>query len=157
MCDYWYRSPPGFIESMGIARDRMTSEDEMRRLNLATIENPEPDERAHSALVAVTYDGPLRAEEMVAVRDQLTTVVRERGSARLLVEYGTVDLGRVEPRAMWEDLRTAGVLMDLTRVAVVADPGWIETLASMVGTALPVEVRSFGRDQRDHAVAWLYA
>jgi len=27
----------------------------------------------------------------------------------------------------------------------------------MVGTALPVEVRSFGRDQRDHAVAWLYA
>jgi hypothetical protein len=110
-----------------------------------------------SNIVTVTYDGPLRAEEMVAVRDQLTTVVRERGSARLLVEYGTVDLGRVEPRAMWEDLRTAGVLMDLTRVAVVADPGWIETLASMVATALPVEVRSFGRDQRDHAVAWLYA
>jgi hypothetical protein len=64
-----------------------------------------------SNIVTMTYDGPLHAEEMVAVREQLTTVVRERGSARLLVEYGTVDLGRVEPRAMWEDLRTAGVPM----------------------------------------------
>jgi hypothetical protein len=61
-----------------------------------------------SNIVTMTYDGPLHAEEMVAVRERLTTVVRERGSARLLVEYGTVDLGRIEPRAMWEDLRTAG-------------------------------------------------
>jgi hypothetical protein len=64
-----------------------------------------------SNTVTMTYDGPLHAEEMVAVRERLTTVVCERGSARLLVEYGTVDLGRVEPRAMWEDLRTAGVPM----------------------------------------------
>jgi hypothetical protein len=45
---------------------------------------------------------------MVAARERLKTVIRERGSARLLVEYGAVDLGRVEPRAMWEDLKAAG-------------------------------------------------
>jgi len=39
-----------------------------------------------SNIVTVTYDGPLRAEEIVAVRERMTTVVRERGSARLLVE-----------------------------------------------------------------------
>ncbi len=110
-----------------------------------------------SNIVTVTYDGPLRAEEMVAVRERLTTVVGERGSARLLIEYGEVDLGQVEPRAMWEDLRTAGVLEDLTRVAVVADQGWIEPLASIAGAVLPVEVRSFHRDQRDDALAWLYS
>ena len=85
------------------------------------------------------------------------TVIRERGSARLLIESGTIDLGRVEPRAMWEDLRTAGVVKDLTRVAVVADQGWIEPLSSVAGAVLPVEVRSFPRDQRDEAVPWLYS
>jgi SpoIIAA-like len=110
-----------------------------------------------SNIVTMTYDGPLRAEELVAARERLRTVIRERGSARLLVEYGAVDLGRVEPRAMWEDLRTSGVLLDLTKVAVVADRGWIDTLAAMTGTVLPVEVRSFLRAQRDNAVAWLYS
>lgn len=44
---------------------------------------------------------------------------------------------------MWEDLRTARVVKDLTRVAVVADRGWIESPGSVAGTLLPAEVRSF--------------
>ena len=110
-----------------------------------------------SNIVTVTYDGSLGTEETVALRDRLTAVIRDRGSARLLVEYGAIDLSSVEPRAMWEDLRTAGVLKDVVRVAVLADQGWIDTLASLTGTLLPVEVGSFHRDQRDDAVAWLYS
>jgi SpoIIAA-like len=109
-----------------------------------------------SNILEVTYDGALGADEMVALRERLGTLIRERGSARLIVEYGAIDLGRVEPRAMWEDLRSAGLVKDVSKVAVLADQGWIETLASAVGTVLPAEVRSFHRDQRDHAVAWLY-
>lgn len=110
-----------------------------------------------SNILEVTYDGALGADEMVAVRERLDALIRERGSARLIVEYGPVDLGRVEPRAMWEDLKSAGLLKDVTKVAVVADQGWIETMASAVGTVVPLEVRSFHRDQRDEAIAWLYA
>ena len=110
-----------------------------------------------SNILEVTYDGALGAGEMAALRERLATLIRERGSARLVVEYGEVDLGRVEPRAMWEDLKVAGLLQDVTKVAVVADQGWIDTLASAVGTVLPLEVRSFHRDQRDEAVAWMYA
>jgi hypothetical protein len=110
-----------------------------------------------SNILEVTYDGALGADEMVALRERLGALIRERGSARLVVEYGHVDLGRVEPRAMWEDLKSAGLIKDVTKVAVLADQGWIETLSSAVGTVLPSEVRSFHRDQRDQAVAWLYA
>lgn len=50
----------------------------------------------------------------------------------------------------------AGLLKDVTRIAVLADQGWVEPLASTIGVVLPVQVRSFCRDQRDQAVAWLY-
>jgi hypothetical protein len=109
-----------------------------------------------SNIVMATYDGRLGADEMVALRERLTAVIRERGSARLVVEYGDIEFGRVEPRAMWEDLRMAGLLKDVTRIAVLADQGWVEPLASAIGVVLPVQVRSFCRDQRDQAVAWLY-
>ncbi len=94
-----------------------------------------------SNIVTVTYEGSLGAADVVALRDRLTAVIQERGSARLLIEYGDVDLGRVEPRAMWEDLRSAGVLKDVTRAAIVADQGWIDTLTSLARTVLPVEWR----------------
>ena len=109
-----------------------------------------------SNILTATYDGALGADDMAGLRESLEVLIRERGSARLLVEYGHVDLGRVEPRAMWEDLKTAGLLSDVTKIAVVADQGWVETLASAVGPVLPTEVRSFPRDRRDDAVAWLF-
>lgn len=110
-----------------------------------------------SNIVTATYDGPMSADEMVALRKRLTGVIRERGSARLVVEYGDIEFGRIEPRAMWEDLRTAGLLKDVTRIAVLADRGWVEPLASAIGVVLPAQVRSFCRDQHDQAIAWLYA
>lgn len=106
-------------------------------------------------IVTATYDGSVDAEEMIAVRDWLHAVIRRHGRARLLVEYGDVDLGRIEPRAIWEDLKTIGVLSDVDRVAVVADQGWLDTTASAAGAILPTEVRTFGRARRDDAIAWL--
>ncbi|HWM03031.1 MAG TPA: STAS/SEC14 domain-containing protein, partial [Actinophytocola sp.] len=105
-------------------------------------------------IVTATYDGSVDAEELIAVRDRLRTVIRRHGRARLLVEYGEVDLGRIEPRAIWEDLKTTGVLADVDRIAVVADQGWLDTMASAAGAILPVQVCTFGRGRRDDAVAW---
>jgi hypothetical protein len=106
-------------------------------------------------IVTATYDGSADTEEMIAVRDRLHTVIRRHGRARLLVDYGEVDLGRIEPRAIWEDLKTTGVLTDVDRIAVVADQGWLEKVASAAGAILPVQVRTFERDRRDDAIAWL--
>lgn len=110
-----------------------------------------------SNIVTVTYDGSVGTDDMIAVRERLNGVIRERGSARLLVEYGDVELGRVERRAVWEDLSSATLVRGVTKAAVVADQGWVDTLVSVVGSVLPVSVRSFDRDRRDDAVAWLYS
>jgi SpoIIAA-like len=82
-------------------------------------------------------------------------VVRRCGRARLLVEYGDVDQTRVEPKSMWVSLRTARLLGDVDRVAVICDARWIEKLAEIAGPVTDVEVESFVNARHDEAVAWL--
>lgn len=106
-------------------------------------------------IVAITYDGSLSAEEMDAMRADLSAVKDAHGSVRLLVEYGDLDLGRIEPEAIWKDLKTAGMLGDLERCALVTDASWIEKLSGAADRLAPFEVRTFSTDERDDAVAWL--
>lgn len=106
-------------------------------------------------IVTATYAGSNTAEEMIALRARLHTVIRRNRRARLLVEYGEVILGRIEPLALWEDLKATGMLTDLDRIAVVADQEWLDTVASVAGAILPAQVRTFDRVQRDDAIAWL--
>lgn len=106
-------------------------------------------------IVTATYDGSLSAEEMDAVRTDLQVVNAAHGSVRLLVEYGDIDFGRIEPEALWKDLKTAGMLGDIERCALVTDANWIEKLGAAAGRVTSVEVRTFSTNQRDDAVAWL--
>jgi hypothetical protein len=108
-------------------------------------------------IVTVTYEGSAGADEMVGVREKLNAVVAERGSAKLLVEVQDVDLGRIEPKALWEELKTAHLVDDIDRLAIVADSGAIEKLAGVADNLSSIEVRSFDSDQRDDAVIWLQA
>ena len=106
-------------------------------------------------IVTATYDGSLSAEEMDALRAELRNVKDEHGGVRMLLQYGQVDLGRIEPEAFWKDLKTAGMLGDVERCALVTDADWVETLGSVADRLAPFEVRTFGTDERDEAVAWL--
>ncbi|MCG6985914.1 MAG: STAS/SEC14 domain-containing protein [Thiocapsa sp.] len=46
---------------------------------------------------------------------------------------------------------------EVEREAIVADPGWMASLAK-IGDPLPaIEVRHFSRDQRDEALKWINA
>lgn len=106
-------------------------------------------------IVTITYDGSLSAEEMDSMRSQLRAVRDAHGTVRLLVEYGDIDLGRIEPEAFWKDLKTVGMLRDVERCAMVTDAGWLETLGAAAERLAPFEVRTFSADDRDTAVAWL--
>jgi hypothetical protein len=106
-------------------------------------------------IVAARYDGSLSTDEMTALRRQIDAVVAEHGSARLLAEYGDVDLRRIEPGAVWEDLKTAGVLTDVDKVAIVAGLGWIRRLSEIAGAIAPVEVEVFDPAERFSAMSWL--
>lgn len=82
-------------------------------------------------------------------------VVADRGSAKLLVEYGDVDLGRVEPEAAWKDVKTLGMLDDVDKFAVVTDKSWIGKLGEAVWALAAVNVQVFDHDRRDEALLWL--
>lgn len=105
-------------------------------------------------VVAATYRGSLGADEMDAFREQLANA-SERGPVRLLLQYEDMDVGRIEPEAVWKDLKTAGMLDEVDRCAVVTDEGLMGAVASVADRVAPFEVRQYGLDERDEAVAWL--
>jgi hypothetical protein len=108
-------------------------------------------------IVTVTYEGSAGADEMVDVREKLSAVVAERGSAKLLLELQHIDLGRIEPKALWEEVKTAHLVDDIDRLAIVADSGAIEKMANAADHLGSIEVRAFDSGQRDDAVIWLQA
>src|SRR5699024_7431993 len=105
-------------------------------------------------IVTATYDGSLSAEDMDAVRTDLQATKAAHGSVRLLMEYGDIDIGRIEPEALWKDLKTAGMLGDIERCALVTDSNWIEKLGAAAGRVTSVEMLTFSNDQRDASLAW---
>lgn len=108
-------------------------------------------------VVTATYEGALSSDDMDSIRGRLHDVVAEHGSASLLVEYGEIDWGRIEPEAAWKDLKSIGMLNDIDRLAVISDQEWIRTVADRAGTLAPSDVKTFAAEQRDDAVAWLTA
>jgi hypothetical protein len=110
---------------------------------------------ANSNIVAAAYDGALTAPEVIAVREQLDDVIAEHGKARMLVEYGDIDVGRIEPRAVWEDLRTAGLMRDVEKAAVLSDAQWMRTLTDGAGALTPTDIQVYDTRQRAEALTWL--
>jgi SpoIIAA-like len=106
-------------------------------------------------IVNARYSGSLSAEEMTTLRGQVDSVIAAHGTARLLAEYGTVDLGRIEPKAVWEDLKMAGLLDKIERAALVTDSSLISAAANLLQWLAPTEVRLFDLAERDRALGWL--
>lgn len=106
-------------------------------------------------IVVAAYDGALTAPDVIAVRQQLDEVVAEHGTARMLVEYGDVDFGRMEPRAVWEDLKSAGVMRDVEKATVLTDKQWVQKLTDAAGALVPTDIRVYDTRQRTEALTWL--
>lgn len=66
-----------------------------------------------------------------------------------------VDAGRVEPKAVWEDLKSARLLDDISRLALVGDDSLMSGLTRVMGTLSSTETKTFGAAERDQAILWL--
>ncbi len=106
-------------------------------------------------VVTVTVDGAIGADEEKAAQRTVEEVAAEHGTARMLLDYGGVDVGRVEPKAVWEDLKGTRLLRSMDRVGIVADSGILDRFARAVDAVSQLEVRTFDSDHREEAVAWL--
>lgn len=108
-------------------------------------------------IVTVAYSGSVATEEMDQLRTTAREVIDREGGVRLLLEFGDVDLGRIEPKAWVEDLKMTGLLGDIEKMALVSDTDWIGSSARLLGALMSGEARSFPAGERDEALVWLRA
>lgn len=106
-------------------------------------------------IVMALYDGALTQPEVTAARERLDDVIAEHGKARMLVEYGDVDLGEMEPRAVWEDLKSAGLMRDVEKAAVLTDTRWVKALSKAAGVVTPTDIQVYDTRQRAQALSRL--
>lgn len=104
-------------------------------------------------LVTVAFSGDLEAEQVAGLRHTIEAVVAERGTARLLLEYGSA--GKVEAKSMVEDLRNAEFVKKIDRAAIVTEASWIGGAASMAKHFVPFEVKVFTPEQHGAALEWV--
>jgi len=103
----------------------------------------------------IEYSGAVDAAEFEALRDQLAAFLEANQPADLLARYGDVDLGKIEPKALWEDIRSAGLEKKVRRAALLTDEGWLATLAKGARHFIHPDVKVFGLDEREAALEWL--
>lgn len=80
--------------------------------------------------------------------------IGQYGDLRILEEFR--DFDGIDPIALWKDA-TFGMknFNKLTYVAVVAESGWVQTIARAIDHLLPAKVKVFEPDQIDAARQWL--
>jgi hypothetical protein len=106
-------------------------------------------------IVTLDYHGGLTVEDEQQMREVLDEVLRNHDSVRMLAVIGPVDVSAVEPKAAWMDLKAAGYLKRVDRLAVVSDGAWVSKLAEWTAELAHVSVRTFPADQRTSALAWI--
>ncbi len=116
-------------------------------LNVSTIEN--------SNVVTVDYSGSLGVDDEKKLRSVLQEAVDRSGKIRLLATIGDIDLGRMEPKAVWMDLKAAGLFNKVDKMAVVTDASWLAHVSDWVGDLTEMAVETYPSGQRDNAVAWI--
>lgn len=104
-------------------------------------------------IVEARLDGAFEPADVDRARSTIRAVAEHHGEARIVLEVG--DVGRVDPTALWEDVRSFRLLEDISRVAVLTDKSWISTAVHVEDALLPVEMKVFEPGRRAEALAWL--
>lgn len=109
-------------------------------------------------IIEVEFSGALRVEDEQVLRTTLQHAVDTHDKIRLLGVIGSIEYGRIEPAAVWMDLKNAAFIPRIERAALVMEPGPLEKITSVLGAVIPgMEWRSFAPGERDAAEAWLRA
>lgn len=106
-------------------------------------------------VVSVTLGGSVSVDEDAAARRVFEELAARHGDARMLLDYEGVDLSRVEPAAVWENLKGTHLLEVVDRIGIVAHTCTMSTFVKALGALSKIDVRCFIPDQRLAALAWL--
>ena len=108
-----------------------------------------------SHIFEITYAGGVDAAEFEALRDRLSAFLDANDPADILATYADIDLAKIEPRALWEDLRSAGLEKKVRRAALLTGSVMLRTLAKGASHFIQADVRVYGLDERAAALEWL--
>ncbi|PPF79156.1 hypothetical protein C5B96_13345 [Subtercola sp. Z020] len=103
----------------------------------------------------VEYAGGIDAAEFDALRDRLAAFLDSNDPADVLAVYGDLDLSKIEPKALWDDLKSIGLAQKVRRAALLTDSGVLSTMAKAGSIFLKTDVRVFASSGRAEALAWL--
>lgn len=107
-------------------------------------------------IVEVEFSGALRVEDEQVLHATLQHAVDTHEKIRLLAVIGSIEYGRIEPKAAWMDAKAAAFIPRIERAALVMEPGPLEKITSALGAIVPgMESRAFAPGERDAAEAWL--
>ncbi|GEO95699.1 STAS/SEC14 domain-containing protein [Kocuria turfanensis] len=106
-------------------------------------------------IVTINAHGGITAADMQHMREVLDEVIREHDSVRMVAVRGDIDFADISPRALWLDLKSAGYIKKLERLAVVTDVDWEAKVSEWTTELLHVPTRRFHLDERTAALAWI--
>lgn len=106
-------------------------------------------------IVTVDAHGGITAREMQHMREVLDEVLRDHANVRMVAVRGDIDFGDISPKALWLDLKSAGYVKKLERLAVVTDVDWEAKVSEWTSELLHIPTRRFRLDERAAAQAWI--
>jgi len=107
-----------------------------------------------SQVVEIAVEGAVTNAELETSITRLGDDIERAGKTRLIeiIEHFT----GIEPAAIWTDLKLGLPLAQkVTRVAVVADVGWIRALSGLGHFFTKAELKVFEPSELDVARAWI--
>jgi hypothetical protein len=110
----------------------------------------EPD----SPVVELTVEGKITDADLKANMERLRDDLESHGKTRILevIQHFT----GMEPQALWTDLRLGLPLANkVSRVAVVADQGWIRAATHLGRFFTRAELKAFAPTELHEARSWI--
>ena len=105
-------------------------------------------------IVELHIDGPVTRADYDRVEDAMEEVFEHHETVRVVEVLR--NLGSIEPRALWADLKwTPRHLSRFSHAAVVADQNWVAWMTSVLDIFVPVKVRLFSHAQVEEARRWI--
>lgn len=112
-------------------------------------ENPEVK------IVELQVSGRITGEDIRSTVSQLEETYAKWGKLKIYEELG--DIEGIEPKALWQDLRSVHSHQDkIAKIAVVSDKKWVEYLTEITEELVDFEIEKFSRAEgREDAYHWL--
>lgn len=105
-------------------------------------------------LMAYAIRGKITAEDAAPIFERFTRASEAGTKIRIFADmqdYGGFELGVIGEKAK----HLGAIFKTVARMAIVGDAGWMAIWAKVFDPMTKPDLRQFGSDQRDEAIAWL--